>query len=66
MTLDHAHVEDVEHRICPSMKQAVTLPVLDATGQDTGICIYVATTAYSHGNPTDKHIVDIAKRLQIT
>lgn len=66
MKFDYSHVEDVERSIQPHFKAAITLPVLDAFGKDSGIAVYVTTSLLAPVGVPSSHLIDVAKRLQLT
>lgn len=61
--LNKSHLTDIEHDIRPPLSCAVTLPVI-IDGQDSGICVYVAATAFRPDvDPAD--VSRVAELLQV-
>lgn len=56
---------DVETRIAPPMKQAITVPV-KRDGKETGIIIYVCEGAFNPRNPVSREMLEeVAARLAV-
>lgn len=62
MRLDISHLTFVEHGIAPPMREAITLPVLDDTGRDTGVAIYIATSPFNT-KPNDETVHTVARTI---
>ena len=62
MQIDKNNVGLVEHNIAPLMRRAITLPITTSEGNDSGVSIYIAESAFGElRKPID--IRDIAENL---
>lgn len=65
MKLDRSHHQHIENSILVDMNQAITLPVLDDSGQKTVVAIYVCTSPFSapRGQDNGELLKKIARGL---
>jgi hypothetical protein len=64
MKLDKGKAKDLESYISPRMQFAITLPVVDAEGRDTGIVVYVSVSPFGQlPKSVPKSVMPILKQL---